>query len=314
MDTNVGRALRTLELVQARPGIGGEELARRLGTSVRAVRRTIGALRDAGFTITSVPGPGGGYRLDRGPRMPMVFTEQELTAIAMSLVESSGSFSDSTFETAAAKVLRAMPVTAAAPARSVLASAVAMPDSHAVGPVPELVLQLARAIDNGVLVGLHYRTPSKDGVEQRLMEPWSLIVRHGRWYLFGRSMPTGARRTYRVDRVVQVDPTGEAFTRPEDVDIARDFDEHLRTSWKYPTRVAIAAPLEVAKKWLPSTMGELTSTGDNSCLLEGRTNNCTAYLTDLLQTPFSFSVLGGPELTQAAAQLRARITAATSQA
>lgn len=313
MDTNLGRALRTLELVQARPGIGGEELARRLGTSVRAVRRTIGALRDAGFTIASVPGPGGGYRVERGPRMPMVFTEQELTAIAMSLVESSGSFSDSTFQTAAAKVLRAMPVTAAAPARSVLASSVAMPDSHAVGPVPEVVLQLARAIDHGVLVGLHYRAPSKDGVDQRLVEPWSLVVRHGRWYLFGRSMPSGARRTYRVDRVVQVEPTGEVFTRPENVDIGRDFEEHLRTSWKHPTRVAIEAPAEVAKRWLPATMGELTSTGADSCLLEGRTNNCIAYLNDLLQAPFLFGVHGGPELIQAADQLRARITAVTRE-
>ncbi|MGH3489358.1 MAG: HTH domain-containing protein, partial [Actinopolymorphaceae bacterium] len=56
------RALLTLELVQASPGITADRLGDKLGVSERAARRYVGILREAGIPIESVRGPYGGYR------------------------------------------------------------------------------------------------------------------------------------------------------------------------------------------------------------------------------------------------------------
>jgi len=70
------RALRTLEILQTRPGTTADELAERLGVTERAARRYVGILREAGIPVESVRGPHGGYRLGRGMKLPpIVFTE-----------------------------------------------------------------------------------------------------------------------------------------------------------------------------------------------------------------------------------------------
>ena len=63
------RALRALDVLQARPGVTASELAERLGVSERAARRYVAILREAGIPVESVRGPYGGYRLGR-PAVP----------------------------------------------------------------------------------------------------------------------------------------------------------------------------------------------------------------------------------------------------
>ena len=63
------RALRTVEILQARPGVTANELAERLGVTERAARRYVGILREAGIPVESTRGPYGGYRLWRGTRL-----------------------------------------------------------------------------------------------------------------------------------------------------------------------------------------------------------------------------------------------------
>ena len=60
------RALRTLDILQTRPGTTADQLADRLGVTERAARRYIGILREAGIPVESTRGPYGGYRLRRG--------------------------------------------------------------------------------------------------------------------------------------------------------------------------------------------------------------------------------------------------------
>ena len=74
------RALRTLEILQTRPGTTADQLAERLGVTERAARRYIGILREAGIPVDSARGPHGGYRLRRGTRLPpVVFTQDRKT-------------------------------------------------------------------------------------------------------------------------------------------------------------------------------------------------------------------------------------------
>lgn len=305
-DSNLSRVLQTLELIQARPGIRAQDIGARLGVTTRAVRRSVATLRSAGFSITSFPGPAGGYRIERGPRMPLVFTQEELAALAMSLVESSGVLADQAASSAASKVLQGLPARAAAPAQSVLGTATVVP-GPAQGPSPSVVLQLANAIEQAQRVEVDYRSVRERQPSRRMVEPWGLVVRHQRWYLIGHSPTRAATRTYRVDRIEHVHVLSEGFEPPDDTDVAAAFEDHLQNSWTFTTCVDLDASSASAREWIPFTMGVLTPTGPTSCRLDGKTNNCLSYITDLLQTPFAFTIRGGPELLDALSTIHTKL-------
>ena len=82
------RALLTLELIQASPGITAERLAGSLAVSERAARRYIAILREAGIPIDSVRGPYGGFRVGRGLRLaPLTFSASEALGLVMAVLE-----------------------------------------------------------------------------------------------------------------------------------------------------------------------------------------------------------------------------------
>jgi proteasome accessory factor B len=55
--------------------------------------------------------------------------------------------------------------------------------------------------------------------EQRTVDPWRLAFRGGRWYLTGRDHSRDDERQFRLDRLTQPQPAGDAgaFERPADV-------------------------------------------------------------------------------------------------
>src|SRR5918998_186175 len=82
------RALRTIEILHARPGTTADELGKRLGVTERAARRYVEILREAGVPVESARGPHGGYRLGRGARLPpVVFTEPEALGLVMAVLD-----------------------------------------------------------------------------------------------------------------------------------------------------------------------------------------------------------------------------------
>ena len=84
------RLLTILELLQTHPSLSGEALARRLEVEPRSVRRYIAMLQDMGMPIEAVRGPGGGYQLRPGFKLPpLLFSEEEATAIVLGLLSTS---------------------------------------------------------------------------------------------------------------------------------------------------------------------------------------------------------------------------------
>ncbi|QEH94764.1 HTH domain-containing protein (plasmid) [Dermacoccus abyssi] len=80
------RILRLLSLLDARVDWPGGELAERLGVSARTVRRDIDTLRELGYPVESVTGPGGGYRLGAvGKLPPLMLDDDQAIAIALAL-------------------------------------------------------------------------------------------------------------------------------------------------------------------------------------------------------------------------------------
>src|SRR6185436_3607642 len=108
------RLLTILELLQAHPSFSGAALARRLEVEPRSVRRYIQMLQDMGMPVEGSRGPGGGYRLRPGFKLPpLLFTEEEATALVLGLLGTSWleiGHSAVAIEGALAKVYRVLPL------------------------------------------------------------------------------------------------------------------------------------------------------------------------------------------------------------
>lgn len=304
----VVRALRVLALIQASPGIDATTLATRLGVTDRAIRRHVDALRQAGLSIDSTPGLGGGYRIARGVRMPLLLSQEELVGLTMALSEVPGGVADAPARSAVAKILDVLPARVAGAAQAVLDAAIPISNGAAARPGAAQVLELVHAIDETRVVDIDYRRAGQEEASTRTVEPWALLVRHQRWYLLGLGCESQAVRTYRVDRITDVRVTETRFERPADLDPTREFERHLQTTWTHPTEVDFHAPIADARRWIPFTMGELTPLTASTCRLTGRTNNCKAYILDLAHTPYDFTVLGSADLRIAAQQLLQRVS------
>jgi predicted DNA-binding transcriptional regulator YafY len=306
------RALQTLELLRTQPGATAAQIAARLGVSERAARRYVAILREAGVPVESERGRYGGYRLGRGARLaPVVFTEEEALGLAMAVLEGHPAASDPREQVGAAlgKLIRALPEGVGHQAAVLREYASAAPDRRAAHPDPAVTSALVLAVASRRRVRLAYRSASGREWEGEV-EPWAVIVRHGRWYLLCRSLHADAIRSYRVDRVRAVQATRRSFTPPDDLDPVVALEHNLGDGWEFPTRVWFDAPVAEVSPWIRPPMGRLTAEREG-CLLVGSTSNPEMYAQEwLAAVPFAFRVDGGDELRGAMAALAARCQAA----
>lgn len=309
-----GRALRTLELLQARPGITGSEVAAQLGVTERAARRYIAILREADIPVESVRGPYGGYRLGRGVRMPpLVFTAAEALGLVMAVLDGSHAAADADDPVGAAlgKIIRALPEQAGRQAATMRRHASAVPDRGAVRPGAETTSTLVDAIAARRRVSIGYRSESgRQWAED--VDPWAVVVRHGRWYLLCHSHRAGAVRAYRIDRVQSVTRGDAPFRAPDDLDYADLLEQHLGAGWEFATRVTFDAACDEVARYVTPPMGRLEpADGGARCVLTGTTGNPAMYAGEWLASiPVPFRVEGGPELRAAVAAVAQRLTAA----
>jgi predicted DNA-binding transcriptional regulator YafY len=308
------RALRAIEILRSRPGATADELAAGLGVTERAARRYVGILREAGIPVESTRGPYGGYRLGRGTRLPpVVFTEPEALGLVMAVLDGqpAAADADDIVGLALSKVIRALPEGVGRQAAALREHASAAPDRHSARPDPATASALVAAIAAGRGVVLTYRS-RPDNEWEAEVDPWAIVVRHGRWYLLCHSHRADATRTYRIDRIRAVRQTTRAFDPPDGLDPVAAVEENLGTGWEYPTRVTFDAPAAEVAPWIPAPMGRV-ETSATGCVLVGSTSNPTMYAQEwLARLPFAFRVDGGPELRAAMATLASRLTAAVS--
>ena len=305
------RALLALELLQGSPGITAERLSDKLGVSERAARRYVAILREAGIPIESVRGPYGGYRVGRGLRLPpLTFSSTEALGLVMAVLDGHHEANDPVdpVSSALSKIMRALPEPVAAQADVVRRTAAPAPDVSAARPDPSITTLLVTACSEHQRVRLDYR--SESGREWTTeVEPWGVVVRHGRWYLVCRSIDRDAVRAYRVDRVRSVDPLEETFRPPADLDPVALLHEHLSTGWEYAAEVIIYAP--ASEVCLPGAIGRLEPLDDHSCRLIGSTSNPQFYAEQLVMITEPFRVVGGPEILEGVRAVGQRLVDAT---
>jgi predicted DNA-binding transcriptional regulator YafY len=306
------RALLALELIQGSPGITAERLAGKLDVSERAARRYVGILREAGIPIESVRGPYGGYHVGRGLRLPpLMFSASEALGLVMAVLDGHHDASDPTDPVGGAlgKIMRALPEPVAAQAEAVRRATAPAPDRAAARPDPGTAATLVRACSNHRRVRLDYRSEAgSEWVAE--VDPWAVVVRHGRWYLLCWSHTSDGRRAYRIDRVRGVVVLDDTFDPPADLDPVAVLEEHLGVGWEYDVEVVIDAPVDTVARCLPRATGRLEALAAGTSRLVGSTSNPIWYAEQLVTIPAPYRIVQCPELREAARALGQRLLTA----
>jgi predicted DNA-binding transcriptional regulator YafY len=306
------RALLALELLQDSPGITADRLADKLGVTERAARRYVGILREAGIPIESVRGPYGGYHVGRGHRLPpLMFNAAEALGLVMAVLDGHHDAGDpaNPVGSALGKIVRAMPEPVAAQAEAVRRTTAPAPDRAAARPDPGTTTALVEACAHHRGMRLGYR--SEAGAEWVTnVDPWAVVVRHGRWYLLCRSRASDARRAYRIDRVRSVEVLDDTFSPPDDLDPVAMLEEHLAVGWEYDAEVVIDAPFDAVAPCIPRALGRLEPVDAGTTRLVGSTSNPWWYAEHLAAIPASYRIVRGPELRETARVVGQRLLAA----
>src|SRR5690606_4012614 len=262
--------LALLGLLQSRPDWPGAELAARLGVSDRTVRNDVARLRELGYPVDAVRGPGGRYRLGAGARLPpLLLDDAEAVAVAVGLRAATGTAGvEESGASALAKLEQVMPDRLrrrVAALRSASAAGPANTDSNVEDPVvdPDTLTALADAVRDHQGLRAYYRD---EPVE---LEPYRLVAWQRRWFLVAREPATGRWAPYRVDWLVLRVPGGRRFTP---VEFPGDMTELVvrevaRTGWAVHARVVVDAPAEEVLRRINPTVGTVEPLPDGRCLL-----------------------------------------------
>jgi predicted DNA-binding transcriptional regulator YafY len=243
-----------------------------------------------------------------------MFSGEEALGLVMAVLDGHHDASDPTDAVGSAlgKIMRALPEPIAAQAEAVRRTTAAAPDRAAARPDPGTTAALVQACSNHRGVRLDYR--SEAGSEWVMdVDPWAVVVRHGRWYLLCRSRSRDARRAYRIDRIRGVEVLHDTFSPPTDLDPVAMLEEHLAVGWEYDVDVVIEAPFDAVAGCVPRAVGRLEPLDATTSRLVGSTSNPTWYAEQLAAVPAPYRIVGCAEVQEAARIIGRRLLAAAGE-
>lgn len=248
----VMRVLTVLEILQARDHVTGAQLAERLEVDLRTVQRYIVRLKDLHIPVESSPGVGGAYRLRPGFRLPpLLLTNEEAFALSLGLraLRQVGlsAFAPAT-EGALAKLGRVLPQTLRESIQTVEEVVAIEPGPWVVSTSVDSLIRAASAIRTGKRLRFAYRSHS-DASSRRQIEPYAVMHTDGRWYLIGYCLSRKALRTFRLDRVADLEVCAATFRRPANFDARSYLAERMPfIQSDYRIDVWIDMPIEEAQR------------------------------------------------------------------
>jgi len=306
------RVLAVLELLQTHRRLTGVELAQRLEVNIRTLRRYITILQDLGIPIIAERGRYGAYELGVGRKLPpMIFTNTEALSLALGLLAVEHlSLSEITpaIESARVKLERLLPLELQNQFRA-LAEAVAF-DWHKspLASSSEVILTLSHAVQLRRRTHLSYQSGTGDETE-RDFDPYGLAYHQGKWYAVGWCNLRKALRSFRLDRVSQVDLIDATFDPPEHFDAMAHVVQAIASVPRSLTfEIFLQTNLTSAKEEIMDVLGVLEPF-DDGVLLRGSTDDLDWLARQLAKFSFDFSVREPEDLRIALHHLAEKLAA-----
>jgi predicted DNA-binding transcriptional regulator YafY len=215
-------------LLQTRGRMTAPEIAEELEISVRTVYRDVEALSSAGVPVYADRGPAGGYRLLDGYRTRLNgLTEEEASSLFLAGLPGPAAELGLGEEAAAAelKLLAALPPEPRSHASRMRDRFhLEIPGWYRSGDEVPYLGEVAGAVWQERPLRMHYRRWGPRDVE-RVVHPYGLVLKGGgSWYMVAGA-DGGAARTYRISRIISIEPLPGKFERPRGFDLV----EYWRT-------------------------------------------------------------------------------------
>ncbi|WP_406044813.1 WYL domain-containing protein [Micromonospora sp. NBC_00898] len=223
------RLLSILLLLQSHGRLTAAELAQRLEVSVRTIYRDVESLHTAGIPLYGEAGHAGGYRLVDGWRTRLTgLTAEEADRLLFAGLP--GPAAELGYESVVATVqlkLRAAlpPPLADRAAQLQQRFHLDTPSWYSDGdPSPHLA-PTADAVWRQHRIRVRYR--SWRGEVPRILEPYGLVLKGGRWYVVAARPERAEPATYRVNQILELTALDEPFDRPAEFDLPAWWRAHV---------------------------------------------------------------------------------------
>jgi predicted DNA-binding transcriptional regulator YafY len=308
------RVLAVLDLLQTHGRLTGADLAHRLEVDIRTLRRYITMLQDLGIPIVAERGRNGAYELGSGFKLPpMMFTNEEALALSLGLLAARHfglSEAASAVESARAKIERVMPIELKGRVRALSETITLDLSNLDVSPPSEVMLTMSSAAQRRRRVHLHYRSGLGDETE-RDFDPYGVAFYESRWYAVGHCHLRNDLRSFRLDRVLQIDLQETRFERPKQFDSLAHVIQALATlPRQYSFAILLKTDLTTAQSETRDAIGWLEPHPEG-ILLRGWADDLTWMAKRLSKFPFKFKILEPESLRAALRQWAADLASMT---
>ncbi|GGY97172.1 helix-turn-helix transcriptional regulator [Streptomyces poonensis] len=308
------RVLTLLELLQSNPRLTGTELAGRLDTDVRTVRRYTAHLRELGIPVEAERGRHGGYRLARGYRMPpLVLANDEALAVVLGLLAAERLGMGTAAPAGAgalAKIERVLPHALREPLAA-MRETLSFTANAVTGQAPgtDVLLALGQASRARTTVGISHESWRQEHTE-RDIDPYGVVFHTGRWYVVGHDHLRDSLRTFRIDRITSVTPRPHRFTAPDGFDPVTHLTSTLaQGSYRWQVEVTVHGPLDAIARRLPHSAVTLTD-HPTGVLLHAQAERLDGMARLLASLEWPFTIHHPDELRRALKDLADQLTAA----
>ncbi|GAA1455351.1 helix-turn-helix transcriptional regulator [Nesterenkonia lacusekhoensis] len=309
-ERTVERVLRLLALLQKKPSWTASALADELAVTERSVRRDVERLRALGYPVNAVSGAGGGYRLGAGQKLPpLLLDDEEATATAISLRFAAGGTVSGIEESALSaltKLDQVMPPRLRGRVQAVGESTDSLGGAEEVDV--RTLTAMAHACRDRLRIRCRYRR--RDGQsQQRTAEPVRMVAAGWRWYLMAFDLDRQDWRSFRLDRMDQVEVTTFRFAPRDHPDPVQYIQASIAEApYEHLARVRLQAGVEELRREIPSHMGRIEPDAEPGwALLVAGADDLDWMVAHLALLDVEVEVLEPPGLRDAAARLAQRL-------
>jgi predicted DNA-binding transcriptional regulator YafY len=313
MDT-AERILKLLGLLEGRIDWTAEELARRLEVTPRTVRRDITRLRYLGYPVEAVAGPGGGYRLGAGGKLPpLLLDDEEALAVALGLrvaaATAVGGLEDSSLS-ALSKLEHVLPPRLRTRLEDISVATVSTVSASASRADHNALAVAASAARSRQRLRFGY-TDAEGRSSERHAEPLRLVHTGRRWYLVAFDLDRDAWRTFRLDRVSSPKATGMKSMRRAEPDPVELVERGVAIdAYTHRGVIRLQTSIRKARQVIPTTVGTLEPADTDECRLIIGADDLNWLARYLLGLPWEFVVEGPRELEEELMSIGVKLVAA----
>ncbi len=223
----LGRLIAILTILLQKDRISATSLAEKFGVSVRTIYRDIEALESAGIPIVTHTGVNGGisiveqYKIDK-----KLFTDDDITMLLTGLQSVSGTLSDAKLNQTLEKIRSLIPKEHER-AIELTSKQLYIDMTPWLGNpvVTNTFALLKRAMEEGVLVRFDYTGRHNTASQVRTVEPHQLMLKENSWYLRAYCRDKLDFRTFKLNRIRDMEMIQEHFQPREFESSVADFKD-----------------------------------------------------------------------------------------